>query len=102
VVDDPAGDFFQAVLQAWPKVAAVEMEGMGAASAIDALHAEGRQVGFIMIRSASDLPREVGAEASASGTRGTEERDMWKEYAANAAAAFALHVVRQTWPVPPR
>jgi len=92
VVDDVDDSFFAAVLRAWPKLLAVEMEGAGAAIAIEAAQAMGRQVGFAMIRAISDMP----------GTRvGTAERDAWKPYAAEAAARFLFAVLRTRWPVPP-
>lgn len=93
VVDDVDDSFFAAVVRAWPKLLAVEMEGAGAAIAIESALAMGRQVGFAMVRGISDMPR----------TRvGTAERDAWKSYAAEAAARFLIAVLRERWPVPPR
>jgi nucleoside phosphorylase len=98
VVDDATGVFFQAVLNYWPKLLGVEMEGAGAAAAIEAAHAEGRQVGFVMIRGVSDMPIS-GAEPQSGGTA---ERDRWKPYAAGVAARFVCELLRNRWPVPPR
>ena len=35
MVDDPTNDSFAQVLKTWPKINAVEMEGAGAAAAIE-------------------------------------------------------------------
>lgn len=92
VVDDVDDAFFSAVVQAWPKLLAVEMEGAGAAIAIETALAKGRQVGFAMVRAISDMP----------GTGvGTAERDAWKPYAAEAAARFLIALLRERWPVSP-
>lgn len=108
VVDDVSSDFFAAVAKSFPKLLAVEMEGAGAAAAIDAAQEEGRSVGFLMIRGISDMPPAASSRQQASGRNklkkssgGTEVRDSWKVYAANAAAHFAVYVVARGWPVPP-
>ena len=99
VVDDPSEPFFAAVLRQWSKLQAIEMEGVGAAAAIDELHAAGVQVGFLMVRGISDVPRppsERGAGAQ------TEERDANKRRACEVAAAFAVRWIAEEWPVLPR
>ncbi len=108
VIDDPTNEFFEAVLEANPRLSAVEMEGAGAASAIEQAQARGDSVGFMMVRGISDLPRGTQAEVpglSAAGTvpaeRGTAERDRWKQYAAAAAAAFLVGWIRDGLPVAP-
>jgi nucleoside phosphorylase len=102
VVDDVTNEYFNQVLKQWPKLQAIEMEGLGAASAVHAAREKGRNVGFLMIRGISDMPRhnrpEVGGEGYAAQTK---ERDTWKRYAAAAAAAFAVQLIRQSWPLPP-
>jgi nucleoside phosphorylase len=97
VVDDPTNEFFAEVIKVWPKLQAVEMEGVGAASAIEQAQSSGESVGFLMIRGISDMPRP----ASESEVRGTLERDSWKEYAADAAAAFVVSYISSGLPVPP-
>ena len=101
VVDDPSYDFFASVLKAWPKMVAIEMEGAGAANAIEQTHALGKRANYIMIRGISDLPRSTDAETLADSTGGTLERDSWKSYAADTAAAFAVSFIASGLPLPP-
>ena len=84
VVDDPTNDFFAQVLKAWPRINAVEMEGAGAAAAIELAKSQGIPTRFMMIRGISDLSRAKGKN------KGTKERDAWKAYASDAAAAFVM------------
>jgi len=98
VVDDPTDSFFNKVLLAYPKVKAVEMEGAGAGEAIEQAHAHGKAIGFMMIRGISDLPRQMEDNDE---KRGTQERDDWKPYAADAAAAFAIGYIASGLPIPP-
>jgi nucleoside phosphorylase len=102
VVDDPRNVFFAEVLKTWPKIIAVEMEGAGAGNAIEQTQALGKSVSYMMIRGISDLPRPPAAEPQADTTRGTEERDAWKAYAADTAAAFAVSFIAGGLPLPPR
>jgi nucleoside phosphorylase len=105
VVDDPTNEFFEKVHKAWPKLQAVEMEGAGAAAAIEYTRALGLSVGFLMIRGISDMPRpkqeaEHGGDTKAPA-KGTQERDAWKIYASNVAAAFTIAYVANGLPTPP-
>jgi nucleoside phosphorylase len=100
VVDDPAADFFKQALAEYSKAEAVEMEGAGVGCAIRQAHDEGVRVGFMMIRGISDEPR-VSAATRAGEARGTEERDRWKAYAADVAAAFTVGYIASGLPVPP-
>jgi nucleoside phosphorylase len=103
VVDDPSADFFSEVLASWPKLRAVEMEGAGAAAAVRDLTDSGKSVGFAMIRGISDLPWSKSDRPSDSASDvQTVERDQWKEYAADAAATFAVQLMAHGWPLPPR
>jgi nucleoside phosphorylase len=104
LVEDPTNAFFDAVLKAWPKIRAVEMEGIGAAQAIEEAQALGEYnpVGFMMIRGISDLPRSPGADAEGEPSRGTRERDAWKRYASDTAAAFTISYISSGLPVLPR
>ena len=97
LVDDPTNKFFDQVLKKWPKVKAVEMEGAGVGNAINHAHAQGERVGFMMIRGISDLPRSNAGD----GERGTKERDKWKLYAADVAAAFTVGMIANELPEPP-
>lgn len=95
VIDDPDDAFFARVLEQWPRILAVEMEGAGGAAAVEHVQTAGVLVGFAMIRGISDMP---GVAAGA----GTATRDGWKRYAAEAAATFFFELVRRGWPVDPR
>ena len=95
VVDDPTNDFFAQVLKMWPKINAVEMEGAGAAAAIEQAGSQGIPTRFMMIRGISDLPRAKGKN------KGRKERDDWKAYASDAAAAFVMGWIAEGLPMPP-
>jgi nucleoside phosphorylase len=107
VIDDRAADFFAAVERLYPKLVAVEMEGAGAAAAIQEASDEGRTIGFLMIRGISDMPpgKQTGTKNPARGAKNdapvVSDRDHWKYYAANAAASFAVSFISQAWPLPP-
>jgi nucleoside phosphorylase len=97
VVDDPDDGFFAAVRKLWPKVLAVEMEGAGVGAAALEAQAEGKVVGFLLVRGISDLPHaKVPGEVGS-----TLERDHWKKTASCNAARFLAHLVCNGWPVPP-
>ena len=98
VVDDPTNEFFAQVRKAWPKLQAVEMEGAGAAVAIEHTQSKGLPIGFLMIRGISDMPMSPDIEKE---TRGTQERDSWKPYAAQVAAAFTVSFIAHGLPLPP-
>jgi nucleoside phosphorylase len=105
VVDDPTNAFFASVYQKWPKTKAVEMEGAGVAAAITQARDGGKVVGFLMIRGISDIPRPHqinSASDTSEGQRGTQERDNWKPYAAEVAAAVTVGLIAEGLPVPPR
>jgi nucleoside phosphorylase len=98
VVDNLDQEFFAAVIKTWPKLLAVEMEGAGAAEAIELAKSGGDMVNFLMIRGISDMPpsrSEVKADTQ------TIERDKWKKYAAEVAATFAISYIKNGLPEPP-
>jgi nucleoside phosphorylase/tetratricopeptide (TPR) repeat protein len=95
VVDNLDDPFFQKVLAACPKAKAVEMEGAGVCHAIEQCRAQGKAIGFLMVRGISDVPR---AEGKKTEMRGTQERDNWKPFAADVAAAFAISYVSNGLP----
>jgi nucleoside phosphorylase len=102
VIDDASSPFFQKVLSHWPKLQAIEMEGGGAAAAIEKAKSGGRPVGFIMIRGISDMPPTETKEADArTHEKQSEERDTWKQVAAESAAVFTIHFIRNGWPIAP-
>ena len=101
VVDDVTNEFFTKVLERWPNLHAVEMEGVGAAHAIHAAVDKGRAVSFLMIRGISDMPISDGPVGPDRTKAQTVERDTWKKFASSAAACFAVQMIRNVWPVPP-
>ncbi len=101
VVDDVRSDLFKKVLEKWPKLQAIEMEGAGAAAAIAEAQSLGYTIGFLMIRGISDMPIAVEPTSVKEGGQ-TEQRDSCKIAASDAAATFAAHLIRNAWPLPPR
>lgn len=101
VVDDPEHTFFIEARESMPDLYAIEMEGAGAATAIETL-TSGPRIGFLMIRGISDVPRAAGAAPSLENElRGTTERDSWKRYAAAAAAAVIEELLSRPGTPPP-
>jgi nucleoside phosphorylase len=104
VVDDPTNAFFAAIYQRWPKVKAVEMEGAGVGAAIAEAGDRGVRIGFLMIRGISDIPRPPQSMELFKiwqESRGTQERDNWKPYAAEVAAAVTVGLIAEGLPSPP-
>ena len=95
VVDNPADAFFQKVQDAYSKAKAVEMEGAGVGHAIEQARARGKGIGFLMVRGISDIPRPKGEKGE---IKGTQERDNWKPYASEAAAAFTIGYIASGLP----
>jgi nucleoside phosphorylase len=104
VVDDPTDSFFASVRRSRPRLIAVEMEGSGAATAIQDIREMQRAVSFGMIRGISDLPRIGGSQLGSRPGRSaqTDQRDSSKVIASAAAAAAAIQLIRLSWPRPPR
>jgi nucleoside phosphorylase len=104
VVDNRADKFFASVIKSREKLQAVEMEGAGAAAAIQDAREMQQPVSFGMIRGISDLPRQGASQAGSDphASAQTEMRDSWKAAAAAAAATMAIQLIRLSWPRPPR
>ena len=98
VVDDATNEFFSCVVREWPKLTAIEMEAVGSAAAIEHAEVQGQFVRFAMFRGISDLPR-IDQQRKIVGTF---ERDLWKRYAAHAAASFATALIASGLPLPPQ
>ena len=98
VIDDRDAEYAKAILQERPELQAIEMEAVGACSAVEHANAEGKLVGFLMVRGISDMPG-LGSEASDSGTM---ERDNWKPYVCALAAKFIASWIAIAWPEVPR
>jgi nucleoside phosphorylase len=99
VVDDVSGAFFAKIREAWPKLQAADMEGAGAAAAVQWVNERGWPTGLLMIRGISDMPGSGGADPAAAAQ--TAERDAWTARAAAAAASFMAYLVRRAWPIDP-
>jgi nucleoside phosphorylase len=104
VVDDPSAAFFASVIRSRPKLQAIEMEGAGAAAAIQDVREMQRGASFGMIRGISDLPRQGGSRPGrqAGKPAQAEMRDSGKIPASATAAAAAVQLIRLSWPRPPR
>ena len=106
MIDDVSDPSFKPVLDFWPKLVAVEMEALGAAEAIEWAKQKGLAVQFSMVRGISDLPpvmpSQPDSEDDGQKSKQTQERDLWKKYAAEAAAVLATQIIRRSWRVPPR
>jgi nucleoside phosphorylase len=92
--------FFSEVQQAWEKLLAVEMEGVGAADAVEFAVAKKIPTGFFMVRGISDQP-PLNATSISPATQ-SSERDAWKQYAAESAAEFVICWIRNHWHIAPR
>lgn len=104
VVDDPTNDFFASVVRSRPSVVAIEMEGAGAATAVQDVRDMQRGAIFGMIRGISDLPHQGGAALNGQRSMSAQSqmRDSWTASASAAAAAAAVQLIRLSWPRPPR
>ncbi len=78
VLDDPSHSIIKEIRPTMPELHSVEMEAAGIGVHVRRVQAD-RQLGFMMVRGVSD---EVGKGS------GSKQRDLWKTYASDAAAAF--------------
>ena len=103
VVDSRNASLFREILQVWPNLSAVEMEGAGAAGAIEALRSR-QTIGFAMVRGISDIPpgTSVSGQPADAGVVQSRQRDKSKVIASDTAAAFVIHWITQGWPVLPK
>lgn len=99
IIDNPNQEFFSTILRSWSRLQAVEMEGLGASEAIDFAGSCGDNIKFLMIRGISDMPRPRKKTINNSQSR---EREKWKNYAAEAAAAFTIGYIQSGLPTPPQ
>lgn len=103
VVENPDNEFFAQVLDVWPRIQAVEMEGTGAAFSIQKLREENINTGFIMVRGISDMLRvEENNQRKNSDSNQNSERNTWKSFASASAACFTVKLIREAWPIPPK
>ncbi len=103
VIESKGSVLYSDLVRAEPEFIAVEMEGAGAAAAIVDATDEGYDVGFMMVRGISDVIRATPEGEVVEGeTYVDPERETWRDYAADVAAAFSDALIRDHWPVPPR
>jgi len=106
VIDDISDPSFKPVLEHWPKLKAVEMEGLGVAQAIQQAREKGLVLNYSMVRGISDVPRNKRSRAASAAreivSTQTQERDQWKKYASEAAAVLTTQIIREAWRQPPR
>jgi nucleoside phosphorylase len=96
LLGDPTNPKQKEILERYPDALAVDMESAGVGRAIHESRFDVRyNPAFLVIRGISDLSRVEPAPNSADETilvTNQVERDLWRPYAAAAAAAFALAV----------
>ena len=95
VVDNPSDEFFARVTEMWPKVKAVEMEGIGIGSTIEQIQSLGIPIGFMMIGGISDL-----SHTEVEGKRARERID-WAIYASDVVASFLMAWIANGLPIRP-
>jgi len=99
VIENTGSAYFAESLRLDTSITAVEMEGAGAAAAIAKNHDMGGTTGFLMIRGISDLVEKKNWKRSPPDKRGRNpQRDLWKKYAADVAASFAVGLIESNWP----
>jgi adenosylhomocysteine nucleosidase len=102
VIESKGSVLYSDLVRAEPGFIAVEMEGAGAAAAVVDATDEGYDVGFMMVRAVSDVIRATPEGEVVEGENYVDpERETWRDYAADVAAAFAEALIRDHWPVPP-
>ena len=99
VIENASSDYFAESLRLDTSIVSVDMEGAGAAAAVAKDHDMGGTTGFLMIRGISDLIEKKNGERSARAGRGRNpQRDLWKRYASDVAASFAVGLIESNWP----
>jgi nucleoside phosphorylase len=103
VIESKSSVLYSDLVRAEPGFIAVEMEAAGAAAAVVDATDEGYEVGFMMVRAVSDVIRAKPEGEVVEGQSYVDpERESWRVYASDVAAAFAEPLIRDHWPVPPR
>jgi nucleoside phosphorylase len=103
VIESKNSILYSDLIRAKPEFIAVEMEAAGAAAAVVDATDEGYDVGFMMVRAVSDVIRARPEGEVVEGQSYVDpERENWRDYASDVAAAFAQALIRDHWPVPPR
>jgi len=103
VIESKNSILYSDLIRAKPEFIAVEMEAAGAAAAVVDATDEGYDVGFMMVRAVSDVIRARPEGEVVEGQSYVDpERESWRDYASDVAAAFVQALIRDHWPVPPR
>jgi nucleoside phosphorylase len=102
VVETLSAESFRPVLDMWPDMLAVEMEGLGAAEAIRDHREKQGVVNFAMVRGISDVPLTGPLGTRAALARQWQRRQRGKLLASDAAAVLAIEMVRRAWSQHPR
>ena len=103
VIESKSSVLYSDLVRAEPDIIAVEMEAAGAAAAVIDASDQGYEIGFMMVRAVSDVIRaKPEGEVVEGGGYVDPERERWRSYAADVAAAYAAAMIRHHWPVPPR
>jgi nucleoside phosphorylase len=103
VIETSTSGLFAAIRKAGPEFISLEMEGAGAAAAVEEAQDLGIAVGFLMIRGISDVVQSNADLRRSTAPSGPNlQRGTWKQYAADAAAGFAVDLIRSDWPEAPR
>ena len=98
IIENANSVYFAQSLHLNTSLVSVEMEGAGAAAAVESNRSMGGTTGFLMIRGISDLVEEKEEVAAHSERGRNPQRDLWKEYAADVAASFAVGLIESNWP----
>jgi nucleoside phosphorylase len=99
VIENTNSDYFADSLRLDTSILAVEMEGAGTAATIAKDHDMGGTTGFLMIRGISDLvEKEIVKGNIPDKLTRNPQRDLWKKYAADVAASFAVGLIESNWP----
>ncbi len=99
VIENARSAYFAESVRLDTTIVSVDMEGAGAAAAIGRDHDAGGTTGFLMIRGISDLVTRSSQEESTLEQPGRNpQRGVWKRYAADVAASFAIGLIESNWP----
>ena len=99
VVENTSSEYFAESLHLRASIVSVDMEGAGAAAAVGKDHDMGGSTGFLMIRGISDLIEKKNRRGSTLDAPGRNpQRGLWKRYAADVAASFAVGLIESNWP----
>ncbi|MFH8612953.1 TIR domain-containing protein [Streptomyces sp. NPDC018029] len=98
-VDGSADPALRSLLDTWPDLAAVELDGSDAAGAVTHVRRAGRtHVPVSLVCGVAGTER-AGA---GTGSHRPDQDKLWRAYASDAAATLLVEAIRRAWPSPPR